>query len=122
MRTLLYAIAIVAFTFVAGCSTSKTASSGSNDAGGPITEAKLGIKLYPGAAIVTSGETDQVVSANLRTPDPAEKVIGFYETELGTKGSGDPAVYQISGQKGGRKFAISINRDDATNVSIMGVK
>jgi hypothetical protein len=122
MKKLLYAIAVVALTFVAGCATSKTDASGNHDASGPITEARLGIKLYPGAAIVTSGETDQVVSANLRTPDPLEKVIGFYETELSTKGSGDLALYQISGLKGTRKFAVSINRDDATNVSIMGVK
>jgi hypothetical protein len=122
MNKLLYAITVVALALVAGCATSKTGVSGNHDAGGPINEARLGIKLYPGAAIVTSGETDQVVSANLRTPDPVDKVISFYETELSAKGSGDLTMYQITGQKGTRKFAISINRDDATNVSIMGAK
>jgi hypothetical protein len=94
----------------------------SHDASGPISEARLGLKLYPGATIVTSGETDDVVSANLRTPDPAEKVIAFYERELGAKGSGDRASYQLSGSKGGKTYAIAINNDGATNVSIMGKK
>jgi hypothetical protein len=115
-------ITALALVFLAGCATSTTDASGNHDASGPIAEARLGMKIYPGAQIVTSGETDQVVSANLRTPDSPEKVIGFYEAELGAKGSGDPAMYQISGQKGGRKFSVSINRDDSTNVSIMGAK
>jgi hypothetical protein len=101
-----------------GCG-SKTAS----DPGGPITEDRLGVKIYPGATIVTSGETDEVVSANLRTGDPAAKVIAFYEGELGTKGSGDPAAYTIAGEKKGKKYAISINADQgSTNVSILGKK
>ena len=80
------------------------------------------MKIYPGATIVTSGETDEIVSANLRTPDPPAKAIAFYETELGAKGSGDPATYQISGRKGNMTYGISINTDSQTNISITGRK
>lgn len=122
MKTLLLAITLAATVFTAGCGNSATDASGNHDAGGPITEARLGLKIYPGAAIVTSGETDDIVSANLRTPDPAAKVSAFYETELSAKATGDGAGYQISGQKGSRKFVVSINNDGNTNVSIMGKK
>ena len=107
-----YLLLFAAVAFVAGCGDSKPAATGNHDASGPITEARLGLKIYPGATIVTSGETDEVVSANLRTSDPVAKVTAFYETELGAKASGDTVTYQISGQKG----------DGMTNVSIMGKK
>jgi hypothetical protein len=116
-----FLLAIMAFA--CGCGASKTATTATPAPAGPITEDRLGLKIYPAATIVTSGETDEVVSANLRTPDSADKVIAFYEAELGAKGSGDPAAYTISADKKGRKFAISINTDQgATNVSIMGKK
>ena len=126
MKSLLFLGLLAVAAFVAGCGNSKTDSNqtatGSHDASGPITEAKLGVKIYPGATIVTSGETDEVVSANLRTSDPVQKVVAFYETELGAKASGDSVTYQISGQKGGKTYAIAINNDGSTNVSIMGKK
>ena len=121
-----YFLLFAAVAFVVGCGNSKTdstrAATGSHDTSGPITEARLGVKIYPGAKIVTSGETDELVSANLRTSDPVEKVVAFYETELGAKASGDTVTYQISGQKGGKTYAIAINNDGMTNVSIMGKK
>jgi hypothetical protein len=122
MRPLLVAMLFAATVFVAGCGNSTADASGNHDATGPITEARLGVKIYPGAAIVTSGETDEIVSANLRTPDPAAKVSAFYEAELGAKATGDLASYQISGRKGGRSYGITINNDGNTNVSIMGKK
>lgn len=122
MRPTLIVVLFAATVIVAGCGNSTADASGNHDASGPITEARLGLKIYPGAAIVTSGETDEIVSANLRTPDPPAKVIAFYETELSAKGAGDLATYEISGQKGGRNYAITINNDGATNVSIMGKK
>jgi len=125
MRPLLLIALFAATVVIAGCGNSTAASepqSGNHDASGPISEARLGVKIYPGATIVTSGETDEIVSANLRTPDPVSKVSAFYENELGAKGAGDVANYQISGQKGGRKYAITINNDGNTNVSIMGKK
>lgn len=64
------------------------AASGNHDASGPLTEAKLGLKYYPGARVVTSGETSDLFSANLQTSDEPAKVIAFYETELGVKATG----------------------------------
>ena len=111
-----YFLLFAAVAFVVGCGNAKTdstpAATGSHDTTGPITEARLGVKIYPGAKVVTSGETDELVSANLRTSDPVEKAVAFHETELGAKASGDTVTYQISGQKG----------DRMTNVSIMGKK
>ena len=121
-----YLLLFAAIALVVGCGGSKTDSktdaTGNHDASGPITEAKLGVKIYPGATIVTSGETDEVVSANLRTSDPVAKAVAFYETELGAKATGDTVTYQISAQKGGKTYFIAINNDGMTNVSIMGKK
>jgi hypothetical protein len=118
---IVFLLAIMAFAF--GCGGSTSATTGTSAPAGAISEDRLGVKIYPGSRIVTSGETDEVVSANLRTPDSADKVIAFYEGELGAKGSGDPAAYVISGEKKGKKYAISINADQGTtNVSIMGKK
>src|SRR4051812_38289660 len=61
-----------------------------------ITEEQLGVKMYPGARVVTSGETPEVVSANLETTDEAAKVVSFYEGELGATGTGDPVMTNIS--------------------------
>jgi hypothetical protein len=93
------------------------ASGGNHDAGGPITEAKLGTKLYPGARIVTSGETDEIVSANLETSDTTEKVIAFYENELGAaKGSSS----MVKVKKNGRTFVVSTSPSGSgTAISIM---
>jgi len=96
-------------------------TSGNHDPGGPISEQRLGVKIYPGAKIVTSGETDEVVSANLFTSDPAEKVVKFYAQELGAEYSG--VKLSIMGEKNGRKYAISIIPDTGgTSVAILGKK
>ena len=95
-------------------------NTGNHDAGGPITEAKLGVKIYPGARIVTSGETDEVVSANLETPDSAEKVTQFYEKELGTA---KDASGMVMAKKNGRTYVVNAIPSGAlTAVSIMGKK
>jgi hypothetical protein len=122
MKYTLLTVLLTAIVFAAGCGSSSADATGNHDASGPITEARLGVKIYPGATIVTSGETDEVVSANLRTPDSVDKVIAFYEAELGVKATGDVALYELSGQKGGKKYGIGINNDGNTNVSIMGKK
>lgn len=96
------------------------AASGNHDAAGPITEAKLGVKIYPGSRIVTSGETAEIVSANLETGDAAEKVIKFYEEELGTA---KDASGMIKAKKDGRTFVVNAVPSGAgTAVSIMGKK
>jgi hypothetical protein len=120
MKTLQLLGLLTVAAFVVGCGDSKSTATAGQDASGPITEARLGVKIYPGATMVTSGETSEVVSANLRTADPVQKVVAFYETELGAKASIDGS---ISGQKGGKTYAIAINSSDGnTNVSIMGKK
>ena len=122
MKYTLLAVLLTAIIFAAGCGSPNADATGNHDASGPITEARLGVKIYPGATIVTSGETDEVVSANLRTSDSVDKVKAFYEAELGVKATGDAALYELSGQKGGKKYFIAINNDGNTNVSIMGKK
>src|ERR1039457_3842638 len=121
-----YLLLFAAIALVVGCGGSKTDSKtdarGNHAASGPITEAKLGVKIYPGATIVTSGETDVVVRPNLLTSDPVAKAVAFYETELGAIATGDTVTYQISAQKGGKTYFIAINNDGMTNVSIMGKK
>ena len=95
---------------------------GSHDASGPISEAALGVKIYPGAKIVTSGETAEVVSANLQTADAPEKVVEFYRKELGLPAEG-PAATEVSGKKNNRLYVISVNRSEGvTSVSIMAKK
>lgn len=64
------------------------AANRNHDASGPLTEATLGLKFYPGSRVVTSGETAEVLSANLETSDEVAKVIAFYEAELGQKATG----------------------------------
>ena len=100
--------------------TSKT-TSGNHDPGGPISEERLGVKIYPGAKIVASGETDEVVSANLFTTDSSDKVVKFYSQELGADYNGPTLT--ISGHKNGRQYAISIIPDTGgTSVAILGKK
>src|SRR5579872_4603317 len=66
MKSLLLLLLFAAIAVATGCGStnadSKPAASVNHDTIGPITEARLGIKIYPGAAIVTSGETDEIVS------------------------------------------------------------
>src|SRR4051812_26876074 len=96
------------------------AASGNHDAAGPITEEKLGVKLYPGAKIVTSGETSEIVSANLQTSDPADKVTKFYEKELGASAD---ASGSIMTKKSDRTFVVSVMAEGSGSVvSIMGKK
>src|SRR5664280_311370 len=98
-----------------------SSSSGSHDPSGPISEAALGVKIYPGARIVTSGETDEVVSANLETTDAPAKVAQFYQQQLGLPADANSML--VSGSKGGKTYAISITPSEGgTAVSIMGKK
>ncbi|MEO6738927.1 MAG: hypothetical protein ABIP20_01655 [Chthoniobacteraceae bacterium] len=120
-------ILLIAVTgILAGCGpkqsdTAVKPNNTSHDVAGPISETKLGVKIYPGARIVTSGETAEIVSANLETADSSDKVATFYQGQLGL--AADPASKRVSGTKGGRKFAISIvPSGGGTAVSIMGKK
>lgn len=100
---------------------SASTSSGSHDPSGPISETKLGVKIYPGARIVTSGETDEIVSANLETADAPATVAQFYQQQLGQPA--DANSMMVSGSKGGITYAISITPSGGGSaVSIMGKK
>lgn len=92
------------------------------DPAAPITEDRLGVKFYPGAKIVTSGETAEVVSANLRTPDAADVVRKFYEEQLSLAPSGKAGGMLVA-TRNNLKYAINIQSDaGVTNVSIMAKK
>lgn len=106
----------------AGAAAGRGAATGNHDAAGPITEAALGVKIYPGARLVTSGETDELVSANIETPDAAEKVVKFYQKELGLSDDGTPTM-MLSAKKNNRTYVVSVTASGGlTSASIMGKK
>ena len=91
-------------------------------AAGPISEEILGIKIFPGARIVHSGDSAQLVSANLRASEPGAEIVKFYEQELGIPESGR-ASGAVSGTKGNISYGISVIPGKAvTEVSILGTK
>ncbi len=81
------------------------------------------VAIYPGAKIVSNGENNGVIGANLEVMDSRDHVIAFYAKELGVPvspgGSGS-----LAGQKGGHKITIIVT--DAgkgkTSVSIIEPK
>src|SRR4051812_22628139 len=63
-----------------------------------MTEDRIGAKFYPGARVVTGGDTSDVLSANLETPDAIEKVVAFYQKEMPNLTlSGDPSNTMFEG-------------------------
>lgn len=89
----------------------------------PLTEEEVGLKFYPGARVVTSGQTDDAVSANLETSDPVDRAAAFYEQELGAKADIKPGLTTVEGAKGSSKYAVAITASDGkTSISIMGAK
>ena len=74
------------------------------------------MRFYPGSKIVTSGETDEVVSANLRTADAPDKVREFYEGEPGAKATGDATILPDFRTERHSRSMIAINNDGNTNV------
>ena len=87
-----------------------------------VTESSLGLKFFPEARVVTSGETAELVSANLQVAKPSAEVVKFYENELGLPESGKSSG-TFKGEKHGKVTVVSINSDaSGTNVSIMRKK
>ena len=123
-------LCFVTIFVLAGCgqapdapATTPPTTTADNQSTKPLTEAQLGVKFYPGARVVTSGETDSVLSANLETSDPSDKAVAFYENELGAKSDGGSPVATISGKKGAVQYAISITTaSGVTSISILGKK
>jgi hypothetical protein len=94
--------------------------------GGAVTEAKLGVPVYPGATVKGSNKMEGAVTGNkggaleiytLMTPDSLEKVTAFYKSNLkNVKNS----VVQGSGDQGMAMF--SIGDDGAISVNIVSDK
>jgi hypothetical protein len=93
--------------------------------GGTVTEAQLGVPVYPGATVKTSSKMEGAATGNkgtlemymLMTPDSLEKVTAFYKSNLkNVKNS----LVQGSGDQGMAMF--SIGDDDAITVNIMSDK
>lgn len=93
-----------------------------------VTEAALGLPLYPGAtqvkdegsASVTIGLPEaarvRVVAAKYETPDPVDKVAAFYKERLGdevtrfvARDAHGKTVFEIKGHKRERVVALSDN-------------
>jgi ABC-type uncharacterized transport system auxiliary subunit len=93
------------------------------EAGKAISPEVLGLALYPGAKVVTSGTEGKIVSANLETADATDKVTKFYEGELGAKAETKGGLLSVQGAKGGTRYAIVVLRSGGTtSISIMGEK
>ncbi len=76
-----------------GC-TSKVGGNGSN----------LDVPVYPKAKIIMSGENQGIMGTNFETTDPREKVIAYYEEQLGTK----QASGAIKASKAGHQITVII--------------
>jgi hypothetical protein len=78
--------------------------------GGTLTEAQLGVPVYPGATVRTSSKMEGAAAGNkgalemytLMTPDSLEKVTAFYKSNLKNvknsfvQGSGDQGMAMFS--------------------------
>jgi hypothetical protein len=93
--------------------------------GGTVTEAELGIPVYPGATVKGSSKMEGAATGNqgvlemytLATPDSLEKVAAFYKSNLkNVKNS----FVQGSGDQGMAMF--SIGDDGAITVNIVSDK
>lgn len=62
------------------------------------------VALYPGSKIVTNGENNGVIGANLETTDSEAQVVAFYEKELGAKQSAGA----IKGSKNGHETTVIV--------------
>ncbi|MBS1701504.1 MAG: hypothetical protein JST12_07580 [Armatimonadetes bacterium] len=66
-------------------------------------------KLYPGAKIISNGENQGVVGANLTTPDSPKQVIEFYCKEFGVPNKGyDSQTFDVVSE--GHKMQIMVTR------------
>lgn len=87
----------------------------------PITEQELGLKFYPGAKVKSATGLNKGVSAELETEDPEDKVVVFYERELGVKAKKERDLVTIDGSKAGKTYMITITSiNGITSISIMG--
>lgn len=99
-----------------------------------ISEADLGVPVYPGATRAAGGMQirsgkNQVVTAIYSTTDPSEKVVDFYKNKLPADSSvtvnGNRAVI-TAGDKDKESWLITANPDSSdsgkTQITIMHVK
>lgn len=81
------------------------------------------VAIYPGAKIVSNGENNGVIGANLEVADAPAKVIAFYAKELGV--TPDPSgAGNLKGKKGGHELTILVvpSGPGKTSVSIIQPK
>ena len=65
------------------------------------------VAVYPGAKVVSNGENNGVIGANLEVVAPRPQVIAFYAKELGTQP--DPSgAGNLSGTKAGHQVKIIV--------------
>lgn len=81
------------------------------------------VAIYPGAKIVSNGENNGVIGANLEVIAPRPQVVAFYAKELGKQP--DPSgAGNLSGTKNGHQVNIIVSDAGAgkTAVSIIEPK
>jgi hypothetical protein len=99
----------------------------------PEPSPELGMKLYPGMKLVadslvtTSTPLGESANANYTTPDPVDKVVAFYQKELGAEAKveksnengTDQAVVTLSLGDTVQSATVSRNKgEDVTTVSL----
>jgi zinc-ribbon domain len=101
-----------------------------------VSEADLGVPIYPGAArqeggISINGPTGSMVTVVFSTPDPISKVVDFYKAKVGTNSSvitsDTGAVISTATQNNKESVVITIGKDTsssggATKIAIMRSK
>jgi hypothetical protein len=118
-----------------GANTGTTANqgqaSGANPQAGGVTEADLGVPIYPGSSSENEGESKMVGSAkttvsSVRTsPDSTDKIVQFYKDKLPkfeASKADDMNVFTGTGTNGGQ-VTIGIKKDgDHSEITIGNVK
>jgi hypothetical protein len=109
-------------------------------AGGTVSEAELGVPIYPGAEPEKDGTTSISMSggaaqgwlgvAVYRTNDPIEDVVGFYREKLGSdvkvtessRSGKQSAVFQLESPKGWRMVTVAQDeKESVTKIVIASV-
>lgn len=90
----------------------------------PPTSGEFPLALYPKSDVLSKNMHDKTVQADIESGDPVDKVIAFYEKELGAKSDGRSPMTTIMGDKAGYHFAVIIapKQGKKAAISILGEK